>query len=113
MFGILCAENGIRWLVKVGDGAAFAHELRVVANRKILTSAEPARVLKGGNYQRFRGSRQYCTAQDDDVVRFFLLQGSANFADNALDVSQIELAAALAGRAYADERYIGLSDCNR
>src|SRR5882724_597443 len=113
MFRILRAENRIRWLVEVGDSAAFAHKFRVVADCKVFACAESAGVLERWDDQRFRGSRQNCAAQDDDVVRFFLLQGGADFTDYALDVSEVEFSAALAGCAYTDEGNVGLADCNR
>ena len=102
------SENRIRRIQKVGDRAAFAHELRVIANRETLAALLAAFFFQNGEHDSFGGSRQYCAAQNKNVRRLFLADGGSDFPGHVLDVAEVEFAIFQAGCTYADERDFGI-----
>src|SRR6266404_3167864 len=104
VLGVAGAENGRGRVQEVGDGAAFAHKLRVVANGEVLAAFLAALFFKDGEDDRFVCSGEHRTAQNKNVRRFFLADGGADFPGNALDVAEVELAIFQARRSDADER---------
>ena len=108
MLGVAGSKNGVGRVQEVGDRAAFAHELRVIANREIRSALLAAFFFEDGEHDGFGGSGQHRTAQNKNVRRFFLADGGADFPGNALDVAEVELAIFQAGRSNADERDFGI-----
>ncbi len=84
---ILRSENGVGRLQEVANGAAFAHELRVVADGEIHAATFAAGLLDGGNHQSFGRPWKDRAAQHDRVERRFLFQSGADFSGNMLDVA--------------------------
>ena len=114
VLSIARSENGVGRIEKVGDRAAFAHELGVVADGEILATFLAAFLFEDGKHHGLGGSGQYRAAQNKNVRRFFLPDGGADFAGNVLDVAEIELAIFQAGRSDADERDFGIQHgCGR
>ena len=79
MFRILRAKNSVRRLVEIGDGAAFAHGFRVVANCKFTPTRSP---LASWSAE----ITSYSVVPGETVLRntitwmgSFQLQGRANF----------------------------------
>ena len=66
------AEDGIGRIQKIGDGAAFAHEFGVIANREILSALLVARLLENGKDDSFSRTGENSTAQHDNMCRCFL-----------------------------------------
>jgi hypothetical protein len=114
MLSVACSENSVGRIQKVPNRAAFAHELGVIANGKILAAFLTTFFFEYGEHHSFRGSSQHRAAQNKNVRRFFLADYRGDLASNVLDVAEIEFAIFQAGRSDADERDLGIQHgCGR
>src|ERR1035437_8134845 len=101
--GVAGSEDGVGRVEEVGDGAAFAHELRVIADGEILAALLAAFFFQDGEHDGLGGSRQHRAAHNNNMRRFLLPDGAADFPGNALDAAEVELAIFQAGRSDANE----------
>src|SRR5271167_1434201 len=108
MAGVTGTENGVGRVEEVGDGAAFAHELRVIANREILAALLAAFFFKNRENDLLGGSSEHRAAQNKNVRRIFLADRRSDLPRYVLDVAEVELAIFQAGRSNADERDFGI-----
>src|SRR5260370_4777893 len=110
MARLLGAEHRRGWIEEIRHGAAFAEELRIVANREVHPRALPAGTLERRDYHGSRRTRQQRAPQHDGVMRTFKRQSLPDLAAYVLDVSQVEFAVRSGGRPDTGKGDVGLAD---
>ena len=96
------ADDGHWRLVVVGDGGAFAQELRVHGDTEIDTGFLARAVFEDRDDHVGHGAGQHGAAYDDGVAGALVTQDKTDFAAHGLDVVQFQIAVFLARRADAD-----------
>ncbi|MNF66393.1 hypothetical protein D3C84_481830 [compost metagenome] len=104
------ADDGHWRLVVVGDGGAFAQELRVHGHAEINTGLLAGAVFENRDDHVGHGARQHGAAHDDGVAGGLVTQDKTDLAAHGFDVVQFQVAVLLARRTDADHRQVGIAD---
>src|SRR6185503_13376043 len=85
---------------------SFAQELRIDANTKIGSGFFPRRLFECRYYSVLNSSRQHRAANHDDVTSILRFYSRPDFAADLFDVTEVQAAVLIAGRADTYQREI-------